>query len=184
MKQIEREIKYRITEEDYRKAVNGYDCVTQINHYFVQGKTIDKYVLRIRNKTNNYELTLKIKNENSEDVFVSDEYNYPINKVLAEKFIAHGIGADVINSYFGLKLPLDMQFNYIGYLKTLRTKIDIYGFLFEFDKNSYLGLIDYEVECECDKENIEIAKKYLQNNYEVSQSQPKIIRFFNKLKNM
>lgn len=180
VKNIEREVKYLITKQDYLKATQAHSGKLQINHYFLSDNNTEN-VLRIRVKEDKYELTLKIKRETENDVFVSDEYNRFIEKKDFDKYIAKGIGAIELNEFFKLNLPQQLHFDYIGFLNTLRTSISIESFIFEFDKNSYLDVVDYEIECECKSCETEQVKAIIKNNYTTSVTKPKILRYIDRL---
>lgn len=142
--EIEREVKYMLSEEDWRglkaqASEKGGATICQVNHYFDVGEGAR---VRIREKGGKYELTVKIRID-SESL---EEHNAPIDGALAATCFADGLTAETIRQYVGLANIADGK--YLGRLATERTTWTEEGLTFELDKNEYLGRIDYEIECE------------------------------------
>ncbi len=181
-KHTEREVKFLICREEYEKAAASTVAAIQINYYFASSACSGEYTLRIRKKEDKTELTLKILQSHTSDTLISDEYNSDIDSLTAACYIGEGISAATLTNIFGVHIPEEMQFEYIGSLTTERSKINAGEFSIELDKNDYLGITDYEAECECDTlEKAESARNYLVNNFKVAKASPKIKRFMDRL---
>ncbi|HSJ37850.1 MAG TPA: CYTH domain-containing protein [Planococcus sp. (in: firmicutes)] len=151
-KELEIEFKNLLTEEEYEKLLArfGYtpeDAQTQINHYF---DTADfqlrdqRSALRIRQKENNYECTLKTPAENgyyeitdalqaqqAEDIFEKRSFPAPeVAQALQE---------------LGVEAPL---LELLGSLTTHRIEFPYQSGLLVLDHSEYLGTEDFEIEYE------------------------------------
>ncbi len=138
---IEKDIFSQILE-DYKENINNH--YIQTNYYFTHPLFFQKkYMLRIREKNNTYELTLKRPHKGQRL-----ETNINLTKEEADKFFNHEyIDNEIINilNDNGILLSdLLQQFS----LKTERYDIHLdYGIL-SLDYNEYNGLEDYEIEYE------------------------------------
>lgn len=188
-KELEIEFKNLLTEEEYIKlmAAFGYtaeDAHTQINHYF---DTADfqlrnqRSALRIRQKGNNYECTLKTPAENgyyeitdallaqqAEDIF--EKRSFPAPEV-TEALQAMGLEADLLE--------------FLGSLTTHRIEFPFQNGLLVLDHSAYLGTEDFEIEYEVN--DFEEGKRRFQaflNDYEIPfrKTDKKIARFMETAK--
>ncbi len=183
MKKLERELKYLISKEDYESAVKDSESVEQVNYYFLPTENADKHTLRIRRRLGCYELTFKVRIETMYDMNTAEEYSEEISESLAKCCIEGGISAQTLNTVLGTAIAPDIRFEYVGLLTTYRARYPSEeGFVLEFDKNDYLGVTDYEVECECSsEEETHRARQYIKSRFEVKGALPKTMRFFMEL---
>ncbi|MCK5811407.1 MAG: CYTH domain-containing protein [Clostridiales bacterium] len=187
MENREYELKIMLSKDEYeyfyKKSTKD---IVQTNYYF---ETSDfnmrksKQTLRIREKNNNYEITLKsLMTSNSHDGIIDmKENSINLNK---EDFIDIINNKTSINHFMsGLSEPLKL----IGKLKTKRSMISTNDLLpsMELDENNYLGKIDYELEWEINESLYPIAIDYLKNEgiklEEHITKQSKFIRFCDRL---
>ena len=147
--QIEIEYKMLITQDIYHNIINDYkdyiiNHYVQTNYYFTHPLFFKKkYMLRIREKNNTYELTLKRPYLNHRL-----ETNVELTKEEADLFFNHkDIDNEIINILKdeGIHVSdLIQQFS----LKTTRYDMKLeYGIL-SADYNEYNGISDYEIEYE------------------------------------
>lgn len=152
---FEYELKLMLTETEYESLIvlDGCDAFKQVNNYF---DTCDfsmyskKTVIRIREKDNSFELTVKTTKGAAKDagVVAMDENNLVIDENTAvdllsgESDIRRFLPGDIIAS--GEKLI------YVGKITTIRKKIRINEKLpmAELDKSIYDDTADYELEWE------------------------------------
>jgi len=139
VKNYEYEIKQLITEDVYNyklfemQKMSSSETIIQINYYydtpeyemFNNDKTI-----RVRLKNNGMKLECKFNSCYINNTRVCDEYSKPINYLPQSVIIDHNT------------LLL------IGCMTTIRTNFKFENYLISFDKNYYLGKIDYEIEVE------------------------------------
>lgn len=186
-KELEIEFKNLLTKDEYTKLTGhfGYsaeDAVTQVNHYF---DTTDfqlraqRSALRIRQKGDLYECTLKTPAENgyfeitdqlapSQAEAIFESRSFPAPEV-AESLQEMGLDPD--------KLEL------LGALTTHRIEFPYESGLLVLDHSEYLGTEDYEVEYEVTdfKEGKERFFSCLSElGIPVRRTEKKIARFMNK----
>lgn len=153
-KNIEIEIRANLTKEEYELIVHHFSNLTgysQINYYIDDSKfsfSNNNHGLRIREKEGKFELTLKNK--------INDNY-LEINQKITEKdkenltkpgYFPHGEIYDFLVNELSIN-PLNLYI--ICELKTTRLDIEYKGTTISLDKNEYLGEIDYDIECEANK---------------------------------
>lgn len=147
-KNLEIESKALINEESYKKlTVNNENLIyTQVNYYIDTSKhTLPKNLgLRIRYKSNRYELTLK-----EDQQFGRMEYNQIIDENDFINFKDNYIfpSGEVKNKLLSLNININLL-TIFGTITTHRLDIKYKNSLLSVDKNEYLDKIDYEVECE------------------------------------
>lgn len=153
--QLEIEYKILLNKEIYEQLLQDYKhkIVKQykqtnyyLNHPILNKK---KYMLRIREKKNTYELTLKRPLNNH-----SLETNITINQDIKDKILNHiPISNEIMSILINEGInPLELENNFS--LTTYRTDIQLeYGIL-SIDKNKYLNIIDYELEYEVNNEKL------------------------------
>ena len=149
---IEIEAKVLLLKEDYLKVIDGlnlkkYKKFKQTNYYI---DTLDSLlkkigiVLRIREKEDTFELTLKTPLsegvlEKNEDISWKAMEDMKDNNIFPEggikKFLA----------ILGVKVE-DLRI--LTSLKTERISVDYNGYKLDLDKSTYSGITDYELEIE------------------------------------
>ncbi len=159
-----------LTEDEYESLLvfQGCDAFKQTNHYFDTcdfAMNRNKTVIRIREKENSYELTVKTNKSVTKDtgVVAMDENNLNIDGKTAVKLLAGGLDirellpVDVVHS--------DKKLCYIGKITTVRKKIRINEKLpmAELDKSVYNDTVDYELEWEISEEKYNEAVGNLKN---------------------
>lgn len=161
MTNIEKEIKILINENQYEsikkstEGLSGRDKL-QINHYF----DTDDFalcsgglMLRIREKMCDYIITLKVLKSLLDNIRTAEELEFTIDSVYVQVLMDKPC---MILSYYPiiretilkrLNKPMD-KLAYKGSMSTLRTTFSFGELCFELDKNEYLDINDYELECE------------------------------------
>ena len=160
--QIEKEVKYLISESDYAKFVSLHSInpIVQINYYF-DTKDFWCYqnniTVRIRQKNDSYALTSKQKTKVSLPYQHSIENNINLSQSMFEHYVSKGIEPNQLGLHIGSHLY------YIGKLVTYRSKINLWqGVVLDIDKNQYNGIVDYEIELEFeDYSQIDILEQFL-----------------------
>lgn len=158
----ENELKILIPEEIYcvlyRQAlIQDGKTVLQTNHYFDTPcfyLAREKIALRIREKNKQFEVTLKIGRKKDNQSLTSEEYNQPLTpdqalSVLEGRCSIQSI-IPQIKALTGI--PENRSLILMGCMNTLRTVFTpVYGLNpLELDRNSYLGIQDFELEWEYD----------------------------------
>ena len=156
-KQIEIEYKILLTENifnDILKYYPNHKDYIQTNYYFTHPLLQQKkYMLRIREKNNTFEMTLKkpLKNHRL-------EMNVDINQKDKDDFIQHlPIQNEIIDilKQEGIDIKeLQQQFS----LTTHRYDIILDEGVLSLDDNTYLNQHDYELEFECYDETVGFQK--------------------------
>lgn len=158
---IERELKSAINQNDYDKLIDKYhlndQLFEQINYYFDDDKKTlskNKTVLRIRQKNEQYKLTLKSKYQD----FGNLEQSIILTNDQAKDCLINGFNL----KSFGYDFDIDVE--NIAILKTIRTSFVYQEGKIFIDKNIYYGNIDYEIEYEInDTVSIEKGTNYFVN---------------------
>lgn len=114
----------------------------QTNHYF---DTQGFGYLRIREKKGEYTITIKL--PSSVSVHTMEEHSAHIDLAVATQYIRQGISAEDILRLTGISIPT-AHAGYLGQLCTHRAVYTVQGLTFELDTSTYLGITDYEMECE------------------------------------
>lgn len=153
----EYELKYMLGKAEYDKLRSTYDGpeFIQINHYF---DTEDlrlygsKIVLRIREKGDGFELTLKRKGKEiiPGEAVSSGETMRILGKTEAEEILS---GKAPVNRLLGAFPDIAaLELAVVGNVTTLRKLISLDEKMpaAELDRSSYLGKTDYELEWEID----------------------------------
>lgn len=188
MNNIERELKIELTKSQYNKLLkaSGKSPLAQINLYFYcDGQSRDTMV-RLRLKLGEYTFCYKKLLESNDGVNVCDEREQVIDNALAHDMIVSGISPSQFTSLTGIQT--DKTYRFVGEFVTWRTAFALNNkWTIELDKNEYLGVVDYELECECDNFLLlQELKSYLDAKFDVKfvPSMPKSARFekrfFNK----
>lgn len=165
-KNIEFEAKALLKKKDYEKLINSYPekIYSQTNYYIdYNDLSLSKHFgLRIRQKENIFELTIKIKNKDN-----NLEINQKISKQQFNNFKENNIfpKGEVLTKLneFNVNIQLLKIFSY---MTTYRKDIKYQNSLISIDKSEYNNLIDYEIECESSsKENAsKILMLFLKEN--------------------
>lgn len=184
MNNIERELKIALTEEEYNLLLTASNARPQLqtNFYFYCDGIPRETVVRVRLKQGGgYLLCFKRLLSAHNGINVCDEREQSIDVKTAESFIADGLSADELKT----RLDVDGGLSYrcIGKLDTYRAKFTEKQWTLELDRNEYLGVTDYELECECESDvALENLKEYLLITYGIAfkPSAAKSGRFFGK----
>ena len=184
MKNIEQELKMRLDEREYNVLLEASRESPQLqsNFYFVSKDVANDVMVRIRQKGSAFILCCKRRLSNANGVSVCDERETEITLADARRMLDNGITATELNRALGA--DLDGNFRYIGKLNTYRVKFLLDEWVIELDKNEYLEIVDYELECECNRvESLVKLKDYLFYRYGIAfkPSQAKSERYFNAL---
>ena len=184
--QIEIEFKNMLTKTTFDKLINGFnlkkkDFKTQVNYYIdTYDFILKKYnaALRIREKNGQYELTLK--EPLGQGLLETTDLLEPAQAedlIKGELMIPKGDVSTQLQKY-----PLKLEeIHLFGSLKTERAEVQYKVGLLVFDKSSYFGKDDYEVEYEVtDIDAGKAAFLSLLNQYEIPiiPAENKIVRFF------
>lgn len=150
--QIEIEYKNLVTKEEYEQLqqffkIESSQIKMQVNHYFDTNNFLlknAKSALRIREKGDHFELTLK---QPAEVGLL--ETNQQLSKLEADALFENAFFPDgpVKIQLETASIPVG-QLEYFGSLTTNRSEIDYQGGLLVFDHSLYLGVEDFEVEYE------------------------------------
>lgn len=147
--QLEIEFKMLITKDIYQKILQDYenmiDTTYRQTNYYLSHPILDdlQYMLRIREKEKNLELTLK-----RIATYGNHEMNIAIDKTIKDKILSH---QTVENEIFTIlkEIGIDSKELQCKYsLTTLRTDIHLPQGLLSVDYNEYNGHQDYEIELE------------------------------------
>ncbi len=154
---LEIEFKILITKNIYEQIISDYKitCSYQQTNYYLMHPILSKlkYTLRIRQKNNQYELTLK-----QPQIKGNLETNLIIDKKTKDKIIKHEL---ITNEIFDLLKPYQLDstmFITDHFLTTTRNEINTEYGLICIDYNQYNGLEDYELEYEIT--NYTLGKQY------------------------
>lgn len=163
---IEIEAKALVSQDDYRKLAKLFPDsprYTQTNHYIDSDERIlfkEGIALRIREKNDQYELTLKT--PLSQGLL---EKNCVITKQQFDDFKQKGVFPKGDTSRFLTMLDIDIAtLKILTSLTTDRIDVEYKGGLLSIDRNCYSGKTDYEVEFEYN--NLGGAKKVLSDLFE------------------
>ncbi len=166
---IEIEAKSLVSQEDYRKLAKlfaEYPRYMQTNYYIdSEDRVLAKsgIALRIREKGDRYELTLKT--PLSEGLL---EKNVAISLAQFEDFKSKGIFPKGDTSRFLTMLDFDVaSLKILTSLTTDRIDVEYEGGLLSIDRNVYSGTTDYEVEFEYN--NLEGAKAIMTRLFQENQ---------------
>ena len=181
MRNIEQELKLALTEREYNIFLNLSDVQPQLqtNYYFAYQGMPRNTMLRIRKKGFQYLLCYKNRLSENNGVSVCDEIECEIDVSRARLMLQNGVTPSDMNKLLGVAAA--ENFNYIGQLDTYRSKFRLDEWTLELDKNEYLGIVDYELECESrDVESLAKLKDYLFYNFGITgtPSERKIQRFY------
>lgn len=150
--QIEIEFKNLLTESEFTQLqqyfqINKNDFFKQVNHYFdTPAFSLKKssQALRIREKNNEFELTLK----QPANIGLL-ETNQPISKKVYNQMAHTGeLPAGQIKTILSKQLSGGQALTYFGSLTTFRAEKEYKGGLLVLDHSCYLNKEDYEVEYE------------------------------------
>ena len=159
MEQIEIEYKILISEDIYNHIVEDYQEMidreyVQVNHYLMHPILDElKYMVRIRDKDDRYELTLKRPN-----IIGRLEMNLDIDLQTRQMILNH---QEVNNEIFDILKELKISIKDIDtshYLKTKRIDVKLDEGMLSIDKNEYEDYTDYEIEFEVSDSKIGFSK--------------------------
>lgn len=184
MNNVERELKMLLTKEEYEALLKVGNPLSQlqVNYYFRYDNMPVFTMLRIRQKNGRYLFCCKRLLSAEHGINVCDEREADLDEETAKKYINNGLTSTDIKKFVDVELPRDCKC--VGTLNTYRAKFVMENWTIELDKNEYLQTVDYELECECDSnELLEKLKDYLLRNYGIKfrPAASKSSRFFKKL---
>lgn len=184
MRNLEQELKLSLTEREYRILAekSGKEPKLQTNCYFTSKSMPQSEMVRVRIADGKYILCYKQRLSDRRGVFVCDEREKELDEDTARAFIARGIKKLQILELLSAHMAEDLY--YIGSMDTYRTKFQLDEWRLELDKNVYLGVTDYELECEsAQAESLEKLKSYLSYYFGITlkASCPKVERFVKRL---
>lgn len=180
MKEFEFEAKLLITEEDFKNLINKYDLknryFTQVNYYF---ETEDNFfeknncALRIRNKEDEIQLTIKVSTEKNNVEYHTDITVDDFNQIMESRAI------DLKN----YSCPFDHSFSnlQVRIIQTDRYNIGFEDHFIEIDRTTFNETVDYEIEVESTSKDRakEILSKFAENSgLHTTTSKPKIARYY------
>lgn len=152
MQQMEIEYKILLTDTLFKQLLNDYqDHITkdylQTNDYFTHPLLSQKnYMLRIRTKNNQYELTLKRPYQNH-----LLETNISLTPQEKDLFHQHLLKNEITDILENEGIPVQ-ELQHLFSLTTHRYDIHLPEGVLSLDKNTYLHQHDYELEFEvCDE---------------------------------
>ena len=145
--EFEQEMKILTSKDEFYRIFNKFskgNQVLQKNHYFDNDNTLhDSHkTLRIREKSKKYTVTLKEKKSDVKEL--STEKSENISKEEFEKILNNK--KLKVEDY--LKNTITGEYEYLGYLETLREEVPYKNVLLVFDISSYFGKTDFEIEME------------------------------------
>lgn len=186
---IEIEYKNLLLEEEFNCLCTHFQVAShhffkQENHYFDTKDFALKGLgcaLRIRQKTNHFEMTLK---QPHPDGLL--ETNEKLDSSTAQRFLnGEALTTGTIHSQL-ISLGINPQeLTYFGTLITERAETEYKGGLLVLDCSSYLNVQDYEVEYEVtDKINGEIIFKKMLSEFQIPlrKTNNKVKRFYDRKK--
>ena len=186
MRNIEQELKLALTEREYGLIAAKADGVTPlvlVNYYFSCDDLPRDIMVRVRHFADRYVLCFKRRLSHGDGVMVCDEREIVVDQPFAQKAIADGISYVSLNRMFDVDI-FDADLRCVGNAETLRTPFMLSEWHIELDKFTYLGHVDYELECELDDiDKLNKLKNYLNHTFGVvmRNSLPKNQRFFDAL---
>ncbi|WP_078555161.1 CYTH domain-containing protein [Bacillus alkalicellulosilyticus] len=183
-KEIEIEAKNIVTSDEFYRVVSAFQIkdeafAVQTNHYF---DTADfklkekKAAMRIREKADQLTLTIKqphtIGKLETHQSLVVDDMNHMVKTGVPPK----GEIAEQLQH-----LDVEGPFSLIGSLTTARAELNYKNGILVFDKSTYLGIEDFELEYEGETEEL-VQSNFLallqEFNIPVRKTANKIARFF------
>lgn len=187
---LEIEFKADLLKEDYESLLSNFDkskIYRQVNYYIDDNKLSirdAKCGLRVREKDNEFELTLKV----TEKVGKT-EINQQISDKMFENLAKSNYFPDgEVKQYLEEKLGIDTTaIHILGELVTDRLDINYKSSLISIDKSEYNSITDYEIECEdssMENSQVNLLEFLAKYNIEYKKSHGgKLKRFLTTLKN-
>lgn len=139
---LEKEVKIMLTEEEYSRCAELFDfsaAVRQVNNYYYSPKCAERGI-SVRVREVGGEVLLQVK------VPVSSEGSLAVREELEKKlhFVPERIGPETLDEVCGIADEAVLR----GSLETYRSLCVIGNTEICLDKNTYLGVTDYEIELE------------------------------------
>lgn len=184
-KEIEIEAKNILTSSEFQKLCEAFsiteeDFSTQINYYFDTEELSlksKKSALRIREKNNQFTLTIKEPNDIG---LLETNEAIPLDmatQMIDGQILPKGEVKDVVNRLIGE----NYTFTLLGSLTTSRAEVSYLDGTLVFDKSTYLDKTDFELEYEgSDEEQVEKNFQQILDSYHIPKrpTKNKIVRFF------
>ena len=169
-----------LNEREYNILLDAAAVVPQLqtNYYFTYKGMPSETMVRLRVKGEQNLLCYKYRMSDRNGVSVSDERECEVSADLANSLLKRGMTQAEAKEFLGIDTPYELKT--VGSMDTYRAKFNIQDWTIELDKNEYLGVVDYELECEnLYVEQLEKLKNYLFYAYGIifRQSAPKVQRF-------
>lgn len=185
MKNLEQELKLALTEREYEllAATTEAKPMRMTNYYFVADGQTKDVMVRIRQIGDNYLLCFKRRLSCADDVMVCTERECVVDEAFTREALTNGLKAVSVNRIFDVDEFYE-NFDYVGNMCTERTCFTLQNRRIELDKCTYLGTVDYELECECDRADLLAElKNYLNHTFGIvlKKSEPKNARFLKRL---
>lgn len=165
---FEYELKIMLSQPEFENLLSftGCDSFKQVNYYFDTPNFemyYNRVVIRIREKDNKYELTVKTKmpGDSASGVIPMNESNMVIDRETAKMLLD---GKENLSEYLPFNEVYDGKILfYVGKITTIRKKIRINDDLpmAELDKSLYDDTADYELEWEISEEKYNQAVESL-----------------------
>ncbi len=188
MRNLEQELKLRLTEREYNLVAESTDIkpVLLVNYYFTAEDLSPDTMVRLRQIGDRYVMCYKRRISHCDNVMVCDEREVEATPSFAADVIRNGVGYRALRQMFDVD-TFDTRLEYAGELRTYRTTFTWKNMTVELDRCEYLGITDYELECESSHvEDLDVLKNYLNHTYGIviRSSEPKNKRFFDRLKEL
>lgn len=185
MRNLEQELKLSLSQREYRvlKEFAKAEPKLQTNFYFTSQLMPADEMARVRVKGDKRILCYKKRLTDRGGVLVADEREREIDEKTANRFISRGITQVEMLELLSAHMADDLRC--VGSMDTWRLTFKLEEWTIDLDKNDYLGITDYELECESNSiESLEKLKSYLPYAFGVTlkPSCPKVQRFMRKLK--
>ena len=184
MKNLEQELKLQLTQREYDILAAQTDAQAQLqsNFYFAYGGMPQTTMVRVRQKGDDFFLCYKKLLSQRDNVAVCDERQCELTAEHAGYILQRGVTVDEMRHFLDVNIPMNLAL--MGRLDTFRTKFALQDWNIELDKNQYLGVTDFELECEnTDVLQLNKLSEYLYFTFGVvaKPSKPKSERFFEAL---
>lgn len=173
-----------LNEAEYEALLSAGNvpAVKQTNYYFVASGMPQDVMVRIRHKNGGYMFCYKKLLKSYGGINVCDEREARLDESAAYALLDFGVTPSDLKALVDVDLPYTLKC--AGSLDTYRAAFTLDCRAIELDKNEYLGVTDYELECECaSDELLNKLKDYLLNNFSIAYkpSPSKSARFFKRL---
>ncbi|MFA7503036.1 MAG: CYTH domain-containing protein [Anaerovoracaceae bacterium] len=190
--ELEIEYKAMLTQERYEELLEQFSkfanleaSYTQTNYYFDTGDHLlinQGVTVRLRNIGDSWEFQVKIPNESTGQFNSQTEYVSEVPGLLASDFIHNGIVKyNQLLKNIAILEGVDVEgLQVIGKLETIRQDFCFYTDTISLDKNSYLDVVDYELEWETTNHHY-VLYMFEHFKLEPTKNVGKVTRFLDRL---